>query len=180
MIYVTSDLHFCHNRPFLYEPRSFSSIKEHNEAIIQRWNSVVNPEDEVYILGDLMLNDNETGIACLKRLNGTKHFLHGNHDTDTRIALYTEAGLIDEGYIKLLKYNHYRFYLSHYPTVTANGEKGLREMTLNLFGHTHQTSNFYEDKICMYHVGMDSHNCYPVSLDTVIEDMKNKYREGEE
>lgn len=106
-------------------------------------------------------------------------FVHGNHDTNTRIVLYTEAGLIDEGYVKIPKYKHYRFYLSHYPTVTANGEKSLREITLNLFGHTHQINNFYEDKIYMYHVGMDSHNCYPVSLDTVIEDMKNKYDGGD-
>lgn len=44
-------------------------------------------------------------------------------------------------------------------------------MTLNLFGHTHQTSNFYEDKIYMRHVGMDSHSCYPV-----IEDIENAKR----
>lgn len=140
MIYVTSDLHLCHNQPFLYEPRSFSSIEEYNETIIQRWSLVVNPEDEVYILGDLMLNDNETGIACLKRLNGIKYFLYGNHDTDARIALYIEAGLIDEGYIKLLKYNHYRFYLSHYPTVTTNGEKDLRKNDFKSFWS--YTSNF--------------------------------------
>lgn len=50
-------------------------------------------------------------------------------------------------------------------------------MTLNLFDHTHQKDNFYEDNFFMYHVGIDSHNCYPVSLDTVIEDIKNKYEE---
>lgn len=178
MIFVTSDLHFGHDRPFVYNPRLYQSIEEHDDDIVRRWNSIVGPEDEVYILGDLMLNDNENGIDCLNRLNGIKHFIIGNHDTHTRVCLYEENGLINEGYATILRYRKYRFYLSHYPTVTSNvDDKSLHQMTLNLFGHTHQLTNFYEDKYCMYHVGVDSHNCYPVSLDTVIEDIKKKYEE---
>jgi hypothetical protein len=29
----------------------------------------------------------------------------------------------------------------------------------------------------MYHVGVDSHNCYPVNLDDIIEEMKAKVKE---
>jgi len=50
-------------------------------------------------------------------------------------------------------------------------------MTLNLYGHTHQRTNFFEDRPYMYHVGVDSHDCYPVSLDKVIEDMNLKVKE---
>ena len=50
-------------------------------------------------------------------------------------------------------------------------------MTLNLYGHTHQNTNFYEDRPYMYHVGVDSHDGYPVLLDTVIIQMKNKVDE---
>ena len=35
MIYLTSDTHFCHNKDFLYEPRGFQSIEEHDEAIVK-------------------------------------------------------------------------------------------------------------------------------------------------
>ena len=38
-------------------------------------------------------------------------------------------------------------------------------------------SNFYMDNPAMYHVGMDSHNCYPVLLDTIIEDINQKAKE---
>lgn len=68
MIYVTSDLHFGHAKQFIYEPRGFPNIVDHDEEIIKRWNELVQPEDEVYILGDLMLKDNEHGLECLKRL----------------------------------------------------------------------------------------------------------------
>lgn len=184
MIYVTSDLHFGHNREFIFRPRGFETIQEHDETIIKNWNSIIKPEDEVYILGDLMLNDNKHGIECLKHLNGIKSFIKGNHDTNTRVKLYMdeqEANIAYCGEAMTLKYRGYHFYMSHYPTLTGNlDDSGLKHMTLNLFGHTHQKENFYEDRPYMYHVGVDSHNCYPVSLDQIIEDMKQKIKECEE
>ena len=68
--------------------------------------------------------------------------------------------------------------MSHYPTLTGNLEKeSLHQCTLNLFGHTHQQTNFYQDIPYMYHVGVDSHNCHPILLDTIIEEMHDKVKE---
>ena len=68
--------------------------------------------------------------------------------------------------------------MSHYPTMTANLEKEtLKACLINLYGHTHQKSNFYNDIPYMYHVGVDSHDCRPVLLDDAIEEMKAKARE---
>ena len=50
MIYLSSDLHFGHDRGFIYEPRGFSNIQEHDEAIIERFNSIVQPEDDLYLM----------------------------------------------------------------------------------------------------------------------------------
>ena len=147
MIYFTSDLHFCHDRQFIYGPRGFSSIKEHDETIVKNWNSIVQSDDTVYILGDLMLNDNEKGIEYLRQLNGFKFFIRGNHDADNRTQLYQDNGIPFIGDAHYMKYNGYHFYLSHYPTLTGNLEKeSLKQMTLNLFGHTHQKDKFYEDR----------------------------------
>ena len=38
MVWFTSDLHLGHNKPFLYEPRGFKNIQEHDNAIIENWN----------------------------------------------------------------------------------------------------------------------------------------------
>ena len=70
MIYFSSDLHFNHNKEFLYKPRGFDSVDAMNITIVNNWNSIVTDEDDVYILGDLMLGDNELGISLLKKLNG--------------------------------------------------------------------------------------------------------------
>lgn len=92
-IWFTSDTHFGwgHVKDFLWAPRGFNSIEEHDTAIIENWNSIVDPDDEVYHLGDVMLGDNEHGIKCLEQLNGRIHILIGNHDTDTRIQLYRQC-----------------------------------------------------------------------------------------
>ena len=49
-------------------------------------------------------------------------------------------------------------------------------MTLNLYGHTHQTTNFYEGRPYMYHVGVDSHYCTPVLIDDIIDEMYAEVR----
>jgi calcineurin-like phosphoesterase family protein len=61
--------------------------------------------------------------------------------------------------------------LTHYPTVTANG---MDTRTLNLYGHTHQTTNFYDNRPYMYHVGVDSHNCYPILLEDILNDIRKE------
>lgn len=179
-IFFTSDLHFGHDRGFLYEPRGFSSIKEHDEIVITRWNEVVSPEDDVYILGDLMLNDNDHGVECIKRLNGKLHIIYGNHDSDTRKGFYDELGIVHE-WADVIKYKKYHFYISHYPTFTGNLEaESLHQHAINLYGHTHQKSNFYQDIPFMYHVGLDSHDNRPVLIDDILEEIKKKVYECKE
>ncbi len=87
-IWLTSDLHLCHDREFIYKPRGFENVSDMNHAIASRWNERVKPEDDVYLLGDVMLNDNITGLGLLKSLNGKIHIIIGNHDTASRIELY--------------------------------------------------------------------------------------------
>ena len=50
-IFLTSDLHFNHDREFVWKVRGFTSVQEMNETIVKNWNSVVNPDDDVYVLG---------------------------------------------------------------------------------------------------------------------------------
>ena len=88
MIYFTSDLHFGHNKEFIYKPRGFNSIEDHDNTIIKNWNNIVTEDDDIYVLGDLMLGDKEYGLNCLKRLRGKIHIVVGNHDTTNKIDLY--------------------------------------------------------------------------------------------
>ena len=118
MIWLTSDLHLFHNKEFIYEPRGFASIEAMNEAIERNWNDTVNNDDEVYILGDLMVGgkavSNEVGMEVVRRLKGKKHIIIGNHDTDARIKLYQqEESVIDVQYTLMMRYKGRSLYLSH-------------------------------------------------------------------
>lgn len=176
-IFITSDTHFGHDREFLFGPRGFTSIEEHDQEVIRRWNSVVGPDDVVYHLGDVMLNDNAHGMECLRQLNGQIKIVPGNHDTDNRLKLYAQLENIEVMPMAIsLKYQKYNFYLSHHPTLTSNLEKApyLRMHLINLYGHTHQQGKFFQDMPFMFHVGMDSNNCTPVLLDDAIQMMKDE------
>lgn len=185
MIFLTSDLHFNHDREFVWKVRGYESVYEMNEAIVERFNSVVQPDDDVYILGDLCLGGGGPAVladnkALIERLNGRLHIIRGNHDTEPRVRMYAAcANVVDVvKWADMLNYKGYHFYLSHFPTLTGNLEKeSLKQCTCNLFGHTHQTTNFHLDMPYLYHVGVDSHNCYPVSLDDIIQEMNNKVQE---
>lgn len=177
MVFFTSDLHLGHQKNFLYEPRGFSSIEEHDDQIIKNWNSIVTPADDVYILGDMAMG---TDVAYymdrLGRLNGNIHFIRGNHDTDTKVANYKLLGWEELGYATMLKYHKYHFYLSHYPAIVSNYDidKPLNQRVINLCGHCHTQDRFKDmDKGLIYHVELDAHNCTPVSVESVLEDIKN-------
>lgn len=181
MVYLTSDLHFCHNREFIYKPRGFDSIQTHDYVVAENWNSIVNVDDDVYVLGDIMLNDNQAGKKLLSSLKGKIHIIRGNHDTDERMELYKKCWNVVEveNVIYPLIRNGYRFYLSHFPTmITENpNKKRIKDYLINLFGHTHQTEKFYKDIPWMYNVGLDAHNNYPIPIDNVIEDIQKKWGE---
>jgi calcineurin-like phosphoesterase family protein len=85
--WFAGDLHLGHKR--LVEgfeegsrgPRGhFASIEEHDEAIIERWNSVVKPGDKAYLLGDVALS--KTGLTKVPHLNGKLRIVLGNHDQE--------------------------------------------------------------------------------------------------
>ena len=175
-IWFTSDLHFGHNREFIYGPRGFQTVWDMDRTIVENWNRMVEPEDDVYVLGDLMLGDNEYGRSMIIQLKGNIHIILGNHDTEARQEIYKELpNVVEVCYATQIKIEGWNFYLSHYPAMTCNLEKEFsKHCLLNLYGHTHQKDNFYNGLPFCYHVGLDSHNNQLVSFEQVIEDIKKE------
>ena len=176
MIWLTSDLHLNHDREFIYKPRGFESVWSMNRALIENYNDTVSYGDDVYILGDLMLGGPDRmkdGLNLLSQLKGNIHIVRGNHDTNNRWEAYQNLhNVVEVDNAIYLKYKGFHFYMSHFPTFTSNLEKEtLKQCTINLYGHTHQQTNFYNDIPFMYHVGVDSHKNFPVNLDYAIVDM---------
>ena len=178
MIYFTSDCHFMHSRQFIYEPRGFNSVEEMDETIIENWNKMVSINDTIYVLGDFFLGQDYDFIdRTLKCLNGDIHLIIGNHDTPKKIDFYSQQPNISEIlYAKMITYKKKNFFLCHYPTRTSGLEYSPDRCIINLYGHTHQKEKFYEDRPYMYNVGVDAHNCTPVSIDEIIDDFNEEVK----
>lgn len=174
MIWFTSDLHFCHNRDFIYGPRGFESVSEMNTALVRNIKEKVMPDDDLYILGDCFLEDNETGMALMRQLPGNIRIIFGNHDSNLRIKLL-EAEFDCRGFADRLEYKGYTFLLSHYPSLTSNiTDDSLKHSVINICGHTHTKDRFCDmDKGLIYHVEPDCHDNFPVSIDEIITDIRS-------
>lgn len=113
----------------------------------------------------------------LAQLNGNIKIIRGNHDTDTRVALYQNLPNVEViGYATVIKYKKYNIYLSHYPTRTSNYDDGvsLHRKVLSFCGHSHTTDRFADwDNLGVYHVEWDAYG-RPVELDTAIKEIREK------
>lgn len=179
-IFFTSDLHFFHNKIFIYSPRGYESVEEMNETQIRKWNSVVSEDDIVYVLGDFFMGT-ITGVEMarvdeyLSRLNGHIKLIIGNHDTPAKLSFYKGRG-IECVYAGIITYNKHKYYLSHYPTLTATLTSDPEKSVRCLHGHTHSQAKFYEDRPYMYNVAVDAHDGYPVSIEQIDKDIDNEIK----
>jgi len=175
-IWITSDLHFCHNRDFIYQPRGFDNVYQMNEIIVRNWNNLIYSDDDIYILGDIMLNDDVEGLKLLKSLKGNLHIIRGNHDSNNRWDLYNTCyNIVEVIDARFLNYKGYHLFLSHYPCITSNSDdnKPLKARVINMCGHSHTTDPFVDmDKGLIYHVELDAHENAPILLDYAIDDVR--------
>ena len=82
-VFIGSDFHFYHDKDFLYKPRGFTNIHDHNEWIIQDVNKRIGVLDTLIFLGDFLLNAPYSGVfeALLARINCQNiYFIWGNHN----------------------------------------------------------------------------------------------------
>ena len=164
-IWVISDTHFNHNKDFIYQPRAFKNVQDMNERIIACWNSVVQPNDIVYHLGDVFLGDTTEGINLVHNLNGKIRLAIGNHDTDARLkelSLLSNIEDIQFGY--RLKMGKSTFLLTHYPQLTGNYDNSK---TYSIHGHTHLSSHFMEGYDLTYNVSCEAQNCTPINIENI-------------
>lgn len=83
--FLVSDTHFTHmgvckftRSDGITKLRPWSTPEEMDEAMVEKWNAVVKPHDKVYHLGDVVMRVKDLDI--LRRLNGDKVLIRGNHD----------------------------------------------------------------------------------------------------
>lgn len=168
-IFFVSDTHFGHSRVIEYSKRPFRDVSEMDEALITNWNMTVGKRDDVYHLGDFSFHTPLVSASIIKRLNGKKFLIKGNHDK--KHFLKECSGLFEwvKDYNEL-KFDGQRIVLSHFPFMTWNAS---HYGSWHLHGHCHGSLPD-DNSVLRIDVGVDCHSYTPVSMFNVFELMKKK------
>jgi calcineurin-like phosphoesterase family protein len=175
--WFTSDMHFGHANIIRYSNRPFRDLDHMHAGLIDRWNEVVQPEDTVWVLGDVAMGIIDESLAFVGRLNGHKLLLAGNHDRcwafhgpkhEPWIQRYQDAGFdgIHQGQMPLDVEGH-TVELCHFP---YRGDSQYEDRYLEarpvdngawlLHGHVHET---WKQWGRMINVGCDVWDYRPVA-----------------
>lgn len=129
-----SDLHFGHKNCIRFDNRPFADTDEMDRTMIQLWNSRVSIKDDVYILGDLCFRSEKTPDWYLKKLNGHKHLIVGNHDRVTLECEEAQQYLESIDNMLYIEDDGRQICLCHYPL--AAWYKSHRG-SWHIYGHIH-------------------------------------------
>jgi len=131
---LIADLHIGHTNIHEKWRTDFISQKEHDEYMVECWNSVVNPNDIVKVLGDFIIGIKN--LAYIEQLKGQIHWILGNHDpkiTAQILRQYPEISYV--GGVMAYK----GAVLSHAPIHPIELE--YRNWSINIHGHQHEDKN---------------------------------------
>jgi len=181
--FFTSDLHIGHHKVLEYCSRPFGSLHEMEEKLIANWNSVVRPDDTVYVLGDFLLGGKPERIReVIGRLNGLKILIRGNHDAEgSRMKALGFDVVLDHAVMKIageqvnlshfpyrmnrLKELYYEWGYKLFPKRFFRPRKFYWQLKNDgkflLHGHTHSK---HKIRGKMIHVGVDAWDFKPVSI----------------
>ena len=134
MIFYIADLHFGHANVIKFDNRPFTDADEMDRVMIELWNSRVQPDDTVYIVGDLCYRSARPAEWYLKQLKGNKILILGNHDDP--IPQSPEAFKYLEGVEQMLQIQDgdKRIQLCHYPLVEW---RSYFKGSWHIYGHIH-------------------------------------------
>ncbi len=169
MIYFTADLHIHHKDAVQHTRRPFSGPEEMDRVLAENWNRRVQPQDEVYLLGDLTLKSASRAERLLRSLNGRKYLLRGNHDRFAGQETFPhELFVWVKDYYELHQGDQWLI-LCHYPLLDWNHR---RYGSLHLHGHLHSRREDNKKNrsqgLLRYDVGVDANGFSPVSLEEIL------------
>lgn len=187
--YICSDIHLSHKNIMQYCPARRmgkdmptqeddikAMVSRMNEQIIANFNSMVQPTDDVFILGDVAMSIIANAPPLIRRLNGNKMLVAGNHDKTLRKLIKNAAGELDDLFVWIKDY--YETFvrtqtgekvlvcMSHYPMSHWNL---MNTGSIFFHGHLHGSPSGITGRI--KDVGIDTNDLHPYLLDSVVADM---------
>lgn len=165
--FFASDMHFNHVNIIKYCNRPFNNIQEMNIALVEGWNQTVEPDDMVFILGDICRPRHyQTVTWWLRQLNGQKVILKGNHDRGLYYAYLELDNIILTAKYMKLNTEAFDFYLVHDPV-----EAPIWWSDWVIHGHIHDKRPLVTLDTNLINVSVDVTGFVPISLSDIIRQM---------
>lgn len=178
-IFFTADMHFGHENMISFvdyngqKVRPFNTCEECDELMIENWNSMVRPQDKIYVLGDVCFNKN-LGDKIMPRLNGKKCLIRGNHD-NFKLSWYALWFYDVRGCHNLENY-----LLTHIPIHLDSKAR----FKMNVHGHLHRNIVYKNENeikvpdVWYRNVCMDYNNYKPVSFEQIQHEFSVYKQQG--
>jgi calcineurin-like phosphoesterase family protein len=166
MIWFTADLHLDHEAILSFQGRPFKTLDDMNKALVDNWNRVVAPGDEVWLLGDFVWSAHVH--YWRKQLQGHINLVLGNHDR-RRLSLLDSRLFTSVQDVRYLRWQGERFWLSHYAhRVWPKSGSGA----YHLYGHSHGDLPMGPGR--SMDVGVDANDYTPISIERVVELLRDQ------
>ena len=176
-IFFTSDSHANHFNIIGSCNRPFKDENEMNEALIEKWNSVVDEDSIVFHLGDFAWGGYIKWKLFRDALNGHIVLIKGNHD-DKNLTTTGEKEFFDfVAYQMKIRIGKRAVYLNHYPFLCYAGTyREPKDQVWALHGHIHLGPNSLSGLDVprmeyllptQYDVGVDMNDFTPISWEEV-------------
>ena len=167
--FITSDLHFGHANIMKFCPitraRFRNDVSYMNEAMITEWNEIVSTEDVTYILGDFAFLPSAKAVEVIRRLNGTKILIEGNHDRKLlNDPVFRREFLEIHKYLDI-NYDGTKVVMFHYPIAEWDQ---MHRGAVHFHGHLHGGASGLEKFRCR-DMGMDATGWIVLSMEDAIK-----------
>ena len=160
--FFIADTHFYHENIIRYCNRPFTGAKEMNDTLIRNWNSVVDQQDRVYVLGDFACHATKQDIIeVVEQLNGRKLMVMGNHDRCYKASWWLKKSGFEEVSRFPIIVEEFLI-LSHEPIFMSESMPYV-----NVFGHVHNNDLYRDISLHGFCVSVERINYTPIELSDI-------------
>jgi calcineurin-like phosphoesterase family protein len=171
-MFTASDYHFNHFNCIKFDNRPYSDIKQMNEDLVNKHNSITNKDSLTFIIGDVAMGrDVSEVVNYLESMKGDKVLVKGNHDHNfLRDHKFRECFVMIDNYYSP-DLNGTKVVMQHYPIYEWDK---MHRGAIHLHGHIHTKQVPYADDCKILNVGIMNSGFVPRKMSDVFELMKNK------
>jgi len=172
--FFTADFHLQMQKILQYEKRPYTSIEEHDKAILDMCKTLTSYDDIIIHIGDLYSFGLDRGIEggkdkpidIIKEIPATFINIRGNHDISNKVKSTCDSMQIQLGR------RYPNVVCGHYPSYSEHAKNYIRKGWILLCGHVHSSWKYCLDltnSVLNINVGLDANNYRILSEDELIK-----------